>query len=123
MYRSSAGMTILVGLSANDNDVLSIKLGRPNDFWLHAAGQSGAHVLVLNPDNLARMDRSTQDLAAGLAAFHSGARRGGRVAVHLARCADVGKPKGAPAGRVNLRRFRSVEGRPTSAEEEAAARV
>ncbi len=123
VYRSPTGMTVLVGLSAADNDIVSVKLGRPADFWFHVAGQGGAHVIALNPGNESRLDRETRDLAAGLAALHSGARLGGRVAVHMARCADVSKPRGAPPGRVAVRRFKSVEVRPTPPEVEEAARV
>lgn len=111
-FQSPDGMTVLVGRSARDNDVLSIKLGRPNDFWLHIAADSGSHVVVLNPDGLDRLPRSTQDFAAGLAAHFSKARAGGRVAVHLARCGDVGKPRGLPPGKVTLKRHRTVHASP-----------
>ena len=109
---SPDGMTILVGKTARDNDILSLKLGRPYDIWMHVAGESGSHVVVLNDDRLARLPRDTQDLAAGLAAGYSKARGGGNVTVHVATCADVSKQRGAPAGQVNLRRFSKVQVRP-----------
>ena len=105
-------MTILVGKSARDNDILSLKLGRPYDVWMHVAGESGSHVVVLNDDKLTRLPRDTQELAAGLAAGYSKARSGGNVTVHVATCADVGKQRGAPAGQVTLRRFNKVKVRP-----------
>lgn len=114
---SPDGLTILVGKSAADNDLLSLKLGRPYDFWLHVAGESGSHVVVLNPDKLPRLPRDTQQMAAALAARYSKARAGGRVAVHLASCGDVGKRRGAPAGEVTLRRYDTVYGRPADAPE------
>ncbi|HVS14182.1 MAG TPA: NFACT RNA binding domain-containing protein [Thermoanaerobaculia bacterium] len=114
---SPDGLTILVGRTAADNDVLSLKLGRPYDFWLHVAGESGSHVVVLNPDRLPRLPRDTQRLAAALAARYSKAKAGGCVAVHLATCGDVGKPRGAAAGKVSLRRFDTVYGRPEEAPE------
>lgn len=109
---SPDGMTVLVGRSAADNDVLTFKLGRPRDFWLHVAGESGSHVVVRNPDGLSRLPRDTQRLAAGLAAGYSKARRGGRVAVHLATCGDVRKPRGLPAGKVTLGRYTTVHATP-----------
>ena len=109
---SPDGLLVLVGKSASDNDVLSIKLGRPYDFWLHVAGESGSHVVVLNPDRLNRMPRPTQDYAAGLAAGYSKANKGGRVAVHVATCGDVSKPRGARAGKVALRRYDTVHASP-----------
>jgi predicted ribosome quality control (RQC) complex YloA/Tae2 family protein len=111
-FVSPDGLTVLVGRSAEDNDVLTFKLGKPRDFWLHVAGESGSHVVVRNPDNLDRLPKETERFAAALAAGYSKAKKGGRVAVHLARCEDVSKPRGLPAGKVELERFKSVEARP-----------
>jgi predicted ribosome quality control (RQC) complex YloA/Tae2 family protein len=114
---SPDGLIVLVGRSAADNDVLSLELGRPYDFWLHVAGESGSHVVVLNPDRLPRLPRATGQLAAALAARYSKARGGGRVAVHVATCGDVSKPRGAAPGKVALRRYDTVHGRPAEAPE------
>jgi predicted ribosome quality control (RQC) complex YloA/Tae2 family protein len=102
------GAVILVGRTAVDNDILTFKLASPNDFWLHVAGTSGSHVVVRNPDGLARLPRDTLRFAASLAAGYSKARQGGRVAVHVAQVSEVHKPRGAPAGQVTLSRFESV---------------
>lgn len=111
-FVSPDGLVVLVGRSASDNDLLSLKLSSPRDFWMHVAGDSGSHVVVRNPDNLPRLPRETARFAAGLAAGHSKARDGGQVAVHVARCADVGKQRGAPAGQVTLARFTTVHATP-----------
>jgi predicted ribosome quality control (RQC) complex YloA/Tae2 family protein len=111
-FVSPDGLVVLVGRTAEDNDVLSLKLGAPRDFWLHVASESGSHVVVRNPDNLKRLPRETQRFAAALAAGHSRARHGGRVAVHLARCADVSKPRGFAAGKVLLARYETVQASP-----------
>lgn len=112
---SPDGMVVLVGKAAADNDILSLKLARPRDFWLHAAGVAGSHVIVRNPEHLERLPRDTQQLAADLAAGHSKARRGGTVAVHLARAGDVSKPRGMAPGKVAIRRFSTVFGTPRTA--------
>jgi hypothetical protein len=83
---SPDGMVILVGRTAADNDVLSLKLASPKDFWFHVSGESGSHVVVRNPDGLDTLPRDTKRLAAGLAAGYSKGARGGRLAVHMARC-------------------------------------
>ena len=111
-FLSPDGLVILVGRSAADNDLLTLKLAAPRDFWLHVAAGSGSHVVVRNPDNLDRLPRDTERMAAGLAAGHSKVRAGGRVAVHVARRAEVAKPRGLPAGKVTLRRFRTVQAEP-----------
>jgi len=112
VFMSPDGWTVLVGKSAADNDVLSIKLASPQDFWFHVAGQPGSHVVVLNPEKAERLPRETERFAAGLAAGYSSARRGGRVAVHAARCEDVRKPRGLVAGEVTLRRSKTLQVEP-----------
>ncbi len=114
-FVSPDGMTVLVGRGARDNDVLTFKLGSPKDFWLHVAGQSGSHVVVRNPEGLARMPRDTGRFAAALAARHSKAKRGGRVAVHVTTCAEVRKPRGLPPGKVTLRKYTSLKASPADA--------
>lgn len=109
---SPDGMTVLVGRSARDNDVLSIKLSSPRDFWFHVASESGSHVVVRNPEGLQTLHRETRRFAAALAAGYSKARRGGKVAIHAARCSDVTKRRGAPAGEVFLRRFTTLHAAP-----------
>jgi len=114
---SPDGMTVLVGKNARDNDILTLKLADPRDFWFHVAAGSGSHVVVRNPENLDRLPRETERFAAALAAGHSKARRGGRVAVHVARRSEVAKPKGFPAGKVTVRRTKSIEVEPSRVEE------
>ncbi len=115
-FVSPDGMIILVGRSAQDNDTLTLKLAQPQDFWLHVAGDSGSHVVVKNPAQLAHLPRSTQRLAAALAARHSKARRGGQVAVHLTQCAEVRKPHGLPPGKVVLGRYQTVFANPSESD-------
>jgi len=107
-FVSPDGFVVLVGRTAHDNDVLTFKLAAARDFWFHVSGESGSHVVVRNPEGLDRLPRATERLAAALAAGYSKARNAGRVAVHVTRCADVHKPRSAPAGQVTLARFTSV---------------
>lgn len=115
---SPDGMIVLVGRTARDNDILSIKLAAPRDFWFHVAGESGSHVVVRNPENLDSLPRETKRFAAGLAAGYSKARRGGKVAVHMARAGDVTKPRGLAPGKVHLRRFTSFQAGPVRLDDE-----
>ena len=107
-FESPDGFIVLVGRTASDNDVLTFKIGAPRDVWMHVSGESGAHVIVRNPDGLDRLPRETLRYAAALAAQHSRARAGGTVTVHVARCADVHKPRGFAPGKVLLDRFESI---------------
>ena len=112
-FVSPDGLIVLVGKTAEDNDVLSLKLGAPHDFWLHVAAESGSHVVVRNPDRLTALPRETAQFAAGLAAGYSKARRGGRVAVHLAhlrRRQQAARPRAGqgPAARATRRCTRAA---------------
>ncbi|MGH7788086.1 MAG: NFACT RNA binding domain-containing protein [Candidatus Binatia bacterium] len=111
-FVSPDGMIVLVGKTAADNDVLSLKLAAPRDFWMHVAADSGSHVVIRNPDNLAVLPRDTAQFAAGLAARYSKARDGGRVAVHVTTCAEVSKPRGFAPGKVLLGRYKTVHATP-----------
>ena len=113
-FVSPDGLTVLVGKTARDNDILTFKIGQPKDFWLHVAAGPGSHVVVRNPENLSRLPRPTQDLAASLAVRHSKGKAGGRTAVHVTRCVDVKKPRGFPAGKVTLGRSSTVHASPYS---------
>jgi len=115
---SPDGMIVLVGRTARDNDVLSLKLAAPRDFWFHVASESGSHVVVRNPEKLDSLPRETKRFAAALAAGYSKARRGGKVAVHMARAGDVTKSRGLAPGKVHLQRFISLHASPLRLDDE-----
>jgi len=119
-FVSPDGLTVLVGKSADDNDLLSLKLCEPWDFWFHLAGDSGSHVVVRNPERLEKLPKPTELFAAALAAGYSKARNAGRVAVHAARGADVSKRRGQPPGEVTLERWKSVMVAPSRGDEPPA---
>ena len=109
-YRSfhHGGFEILVGKAASDNDHLTFNVAEPHDLWLHVAGGTpGSHVLIRNPKKGAVPEDVTR-CAAALAAWYSKARNASRVEVHLCRASDVKKARGAPAGQVQIARFKKV---------------
>ncbi len=112
-FVSPDGFTVLVGRTARDNDLLTFKLASPNDTWMHIASGPGSHVVVLNPDNYSAIPRETLHYAAALAAGYSSARKGGRTAVHVANRAEVSKPRGYAPGKVSLRRYRTIQAKPS----------
>ena len=108
-YTSPDGLTILVGKSGPENDALTFRVASPSDFWLHAAGRPGAHVVVRNPKRMTALPERSLRVAAEIAAFHSGARQESRVDVHYTQRKHVRKKKGMPSGQVLLRRFRTIQ--------------
>lgn len=111
-YRMDNGWEILVGKTATDNDRLSLRIGRPADFWFHVAGMPGSHVVARHGDQPMACPREVKQVCAGLAAFFSKARNGGRVSVHFTSCKHVSKSKGAPAGQVLLKKFEKLMAEP-----------
>jgi predicted ribosome quality control (RQC) complex YloA/Tae2 family protein len=111
-FDSPDGMIILVGRTAADNDVLSLKVGSARDFWLHIASGPGSHVVVRNPDKLDRLPRDTKQMAAALAVRYSKAKDGGRTAVHLTTCDQISKTGRMAPGKVLLGRYETVQAAP-----------
>jgi predicted ribosome quality control (RQC) complex YloA/Tae2 family protein len=110
------GFEILVGRGDEDNDHLTFDVAEPHDLWLHVAGgTAGSHVIVRNPDK-GDVPRAVVEAAAQAAAFYSKARGAPKVEVHVCRAADVSKPRGAPAGLVELRRYKSIKVTPQGQE-------
>jgi predicted ribosome quality control (RQC) complex YloA/Tae2 family protein len=106
------GFEILVGRGEAENDELTFDVGAPHDLWMHVAGGTpGSHVIVRNPER-GEVPRAVVEAAAAAAAWYSKARGAPKVEVHVCRVADVSKPRGAPAGLVELARWKSVKVKP-----------
>jgi len=113
-YRTFAidGFEVLVGRGDEDNDHLTFDVAEPHDLWLHVGGGTpGSHVIVRNPGKVT-IPKPVIEKAAALTAWYSKARGAPRVEVHYCRAGEVTKPRGAPAGLVELARYESVRVRP-----------
>lgn len=66
-------VTIYIGKNNLQNDYLTNKLARNNDYWFHVKDSSGAHVIVSVPGNASdyQMNEETMRLAANLSAYYS----------------------------------------------------
>lgn len=112
LYRSTDGYEILVGKQAEENDRLTFKIAAPEDFWLHASGASGAHVVVRNPRGESRLPAPTLREAAELAAFFSRSKAEKRVDVIVTRRKYVRRVRGAPRGTVSVKKQETVAASP-----------
>lgn len=100
---------VLIGRGASENDYLTFKVAERNDLWLHVGGGTpGSHVVIRNPDR-AEIPQSVIETAAKAAAWYSKARGAPRVEVHYCLASHVSKPRGAPAGLVEIERFKKVK--------------
>ena len=95
-YRSSDGYDIYVGKNNFQNDELTFKFASGNDWWFHAKGAPGSHVVVkTNGDELP--DATFED-AARLAAYYSKNRNSSKVEIDYVEKKHVKKPNGAKPG-------------------------
>lgn len=117
VYVSSEGMQILVGKTSKDNDTLTLKIARNDDFWLHVAGYAGSHVVLRNSQKLAKPTSQSLLEAAQLAAYFSQARNAPKIEVHYTQKKFVSKPKGAKPGLVRLKEYKSISVHPQLMEE------
>jgi predicted ribosome quality control (RQC) complex YloA/Tae2 family protein len=120
VFTSRDGQSILVGKSGRDNDRLTFKLAGQEDFWLHAGGAAGAHVILRNDERRSKPSRVALEDAAAAAAWFSGLRAQGTVDVKWTRRKYVRRARGAPRGTVILKRFETIRvaaRRPDSPEE------
>ena len=105
-FRSSSGLTILVGRNNRENDLLTTKLSSKGDLWLHTQKIHGSHVILacsgMEPD-----DQSVTE-AAQLAAWFSQARDGQNIPVDVTAVKNVKKPAGAKPGMVVYYTYRTV---------------
>ena len=102
----SGGAVALVGRSPKDNERLTFSVAGPNDYWFHARGVPGAHVIVKTDG----ADISTQQIeeAAALAAGHSRASGSASVEVDYTRRKHVRRQSNARPGLVWYTNFESV---------------
>ena len=111
-FISSEGLSILVGKSSKDNDILTLRIAKSEDFWFHVAGYGGSHVVLKNPGKLAMPPSQSLLEAAQLAAYFSQARNAPKVEVHWTQKKFVSKPKGSKPGLVRLKEYRAISVRP-----------
>ena len=105
------GWDIWAGRTASDNDRLSIKVARGNDWWFHVKGMPGSHVVLFVREGI-EPPKSVIEAAASVAAYHSKQRNGGIVAVTGTRAKFVTKPRGAKAGSVMVKKESVFKVRP-----------
>ena len=110
-YTVDGRWSVLAGRTDSDNDYLSLRIARPNDWWFHVRGVPGSHVLLECREG-EEPDRETLKTVAAIAAYHSKAREAGIVAVSYAKARHVTKPHGARPGTVQIRREIVVRVRP-----------
>ncbi len=94
--------SVFVGKDSKSNDYLSIKFAKQNDYWFHARGLAGSHV-VLRVDNPKEgVPKNILKKAASIAAFYSKGKTAGITPVSYTFAKYVHKKKGMEPGKVMI---------------------
>ena len=120
-FRSLEGWDILIGRSSEANDHLTLHMARPEDYWFHAHGCPGSHVVLRRGKGANEPSKATLLEVASWAAFHSKARTAGKVPVIYTQKKYVRKPRGAKAGTVYVEREKMLMVRPVEPPKEQMA--
>ncbi len=92
------GYAVLYGENAESNDYLTLRVAKPNDWWLHVRGSTSAHVVVQTRNQPDKVQRETLMYAAKVAVQNSPSKHAGYVPVDYTLKKYVRKPKGAAKG-------------------------
>ena len=100
------GYTIYVGRNNIQNDILTLRMSRSRDLWLHTKNIPGSHTLVKYmgedfPDDVI-------EVAASISAFYSKGKNSPYVEVDYCPVSHVKKPNGAKAGMVIYERYNTA---------------
>ena len=95
-YIYSDGFDMYVGKNNLQNDELTFQFAKGGDWWFHAKGAPGSHVIVQT--NGQELPDRTYEEAARLAAYYSSNRNAEKVEIDYIEKKHVKKPNGAKPG-------------------------
>lgn len=105
-YQGPHGYRVIVGRNAKENDIVTFRIARSRDVWLHVQGYTGSHVVVQADNTEVPFD--TVLFAAQLAAAYSKAGASENVPVDYTLRKNVWKAKGAAPGAVHYSQQKTV---------------
>lgn len=101
------GYQVLVGKNAKKNDLLTFKVAKKNDLWLHARDTPGSHVVIRQKPG-SNFPRPVIEWAAGLAAFYSKRKNESLCSVMYTERKFVRKTKHMAPGQVIVEKEKNI---------------
>ena len=99
---------VYIGRDSKSNDYLSIKFAKQNDYWFHARGLPGSHV-VLRVENVKEgIPKDIIKKAASMAGYYSKAKTAGSSSISYTFAKFVHKKKGMEPGKVILQKEKTL---------------
>jgi predicted ribosome quality control (RQC) complex YloA/Tae2 family protein len=93
---------IFVGKDSKSNDLLSTKFVKQNDYWFHARGYAGSHVVLRIESKKEKIPKNIIKTAASIAGFYSKAKSSALAPVAYTFGKYVYKRKGMEIGTVRI---------------------
>jgi len=112
-FISPTGIKISLGKNNFQNDYLTNKLARYNEYFFHVKDYPGSHVIV----HSSTLDEATIRFAANLAAYYSKTRYSSTVPVNYTMVKNVKKIPGAKLGLVSIKNYKTIYIDPVPIEE------
>lgn len=109
-FTTQAGLKIWVGKNAQNNEKLTFSLARGSDWWFHASGYPGSHVVLKVGKNNEPDPESIQD-AVQLAIAYSKAKDKGEAEVCMTQCKFLSRIGKGKTGKVQVSKHRTVHAR------------
>ena len=95
-FISSKGHEILVGKNNIQNDMITFKIAKNEDYWFHAKNMPGSHVIIKTNGDELTDDEYVE--AAKIAAFYSKGKVSSTVEVDYTKKSNIKKPPNAKPG-------------------------
>ncbi len=105
--RINADWEIMIGRKARENDLLTTRVAKHNDWWFHTRIYQGTHVVLRNYSKLNPPDE-LMEICCRLAAYYSKAKTSVNVPVDYTQIRYVTKPRGAVPGYVIYKNQKTV---------------
>lgn len=101
-YLIEGKYNVFVGKDSQNNDLLTTKFAKQNDYWFHARSVPGSHVVLRVENTKEAIPKSILKKTAALTAYHSKAKTSSLAPVSYALKKYVVKKKGMEPGKVAM---------------------
>ena len=111
-YKTSEGWEVWIGKNNEGNDYLTHRLAHGEDYWFHARGAPGSHVVLRRGSGKNEPSKATLTEVASWAAFYSRMKTSNLVPVAYTLKKYVRKPRGSKPGLASIERETVLFARP-----------
>ncbi len=102
------GYSVFYGENAEANDYLTMRMGKPNDIWMHVRGNTSAHILIPTHNQPDRVPTEVLLFGAQVSARHSPLKHSSMVPVDYTLKKYVRRPRGGAKGFVTYTREKTL---------------